>query len=599
MGVIINEIKDEYTILLHKVNEEVIGEIPMTFLVSMSNSLNEIGKVEFEINKTYINQINKTKTEYKLYGEFKSERIISLDGYKYVIKSVGEDEKFGIKTITAFSKEKKLEKINISVEDLGFYLQDSDEDNGIYNLDDYMYDETGWRFGYIDDTVKYNEFDENLVLDEISYDASTSDLSLNAEYDINTKNLKLNINNKIPKMRWQESVDTSWLDFLKKNISTQFNCYVHFDTKNQLVDLYDMSTFGENIGIGLSYDNYIKTLEKETNTSDIVTELKLVGNEEECIVTDATVTGEDKIENYSYFMENGEMSNTLISALNKYYEMTEIRSVEWKRLRDEKLTNQSELINKKNTEKTLIEEIKALEIRIRFYEGKVGTDEDLTGTFTELLADAMSEINKKKDEEKTTSARIRELEINIENIESQMLILNELCKKKTAKDENDTLIFTQDLLDELKKFKFSESYIDDSFYDANELIASGTNKLNIICRPTKSWTIGVEDFTSRLISNKFRKQWNGKLGLGDVIYLYNNLNDSEEFIYLVGYNKNFRNKSLDLTLSDKKESEDVVRFINDCLKDAKSNNKLIKRSARLWNKQRYNTMNLEKGEVIK
>lgn len=563
MGVIINEIKDKYTILLHKVNEEVIGEILMNSMISMSNSLNEIGKVEFEINKIHMNQINKTKIKYKLYEEFKSERIISLDGYMYVIKSVKENEKLGIKTITAFSKEKKLEKINISVEDLGFYLQESDEDNGIYNLDEYMYDETGWRFGHIDDSVKYN------------------------------------VDNKTPKMRWQESVDTSWLDFLKKNISTQFNCYVHFNTKNQLVNLYDMSTFGENIGIGLSYDNYIKSLEKETDSSDIVTELKLVGNEEECIVTDATVTGEDKIENYSYFMENGEMSNTLISALNKYYEMTEIRSVEWKRLRDEKLNNQSEMINKKNTEKTLIEEIKALEIRIKFYESKVGTDEDLTGTFAELLADSIIEINKKKDEEKTTSSRIRELEVNIENIESQMLILNELCKKKTAKDENNALIFTQDLLDELKKFKFSESYIEDSFYDANELIASGTNKLNIICRPTKSWTIGVEDFTSRLISNNFRKQWNGELGLGDVIYLYNSLNDSEEFIYLVGYNKNFRTKSLDLTLSDKKESEDVVRFINDCLKDAKSNNKLIKRSARLWNKQRYNTMNLEKGEVIK
>ena len=35
MGVIINEIKDKYEILLHKVNEETIGSIPMDFLINI------------------------------------------------------------------------------------------------------------------------------------------------------------------------------------------------------------------------------------------------------------------------------------------------------------------------------------------------------------------------------------------------------------------------------------------------------------------------------------------------------------------------------------------------------------------------------------
>ena len=537
--------------------------------------------------------------EYPLYNEIKNERMISLDGYMYVIKEIKEDKKNKSKSVTAYSKEKKLEKNNISVESIGFCLQSSDEENDIYSLDTYMYDETGWRFGHIDESVKYNNFSENLLVDEISYDIESGELSLDGDYDLSEGNLELNVHNETPKMRWQESVDTSWLDFLKKNIATQFTCYVHFDNKNQLVNLYSMESFGENLNLALSYDNYIKSLEKESSSSDIVTILKLVGNEDECIVSEETVTGEDTIENYSYFIENKEMSSNLIAALNKYYEMVEERNIQWKTLRNNKLTYQIELTNKKNEEKTLIEEIKALEIKIDFYEGKIGTDEDLTGTFTELLSDAMLEINNKKSEEKLVYSKIRELELAIEFTTNQMTILNELCKKKTATDENDNLIFNTTLLDELKKFKFSESYIDDSFYDANELIESGTNKLNIISRPTKSWTIGVEDFTSRLTSNGFRKHWNGQLGLGDVICLYDNIDDTEELIYMVGYNKNYRSKSLDLTLSNKKESEDVIRYINDYLKLTKSNSKLMKRNARLLNAQKNNTINLEKGEVIK
>lgn len=568
MGVIINEIKDKYDILLHKVNEEDIGAIPMSFLISVSNSLNEIGKIELEVNKYYINQINKSKTKYLLYDEIKNERMISLNGYMYVIKDIKEDTKNDIKSVTAYSKEKKLEKVNISVEDLGFYLQDSDEDNDIYSLDDYMYEETGWRFGHIDDSVKYN--DPSDEVDGV----------------------------KSPKMRWQESVDTSWLDYLKKNITTQFTCYVYFDTKNQLVNLYDMSTFGENLNICLSYDNYIKSLEKSTSSSDIVTKLILVGNEDECIVSDATVTGENYIENYSYFIENKEMSQELINALDKYYKIVEVRQAQWKSLRDKKIEYQSELIDKKTVEKTLIEDMKMLEVNIKFYEGKIGTDEDITGTFTELLDEAIKEYNLKKETEKTTYAKIRELEMLIESTNKQMEELNVLCKKKTATDSNGNVIFNTNLLDELKKFIYSETFADDSFYVAEEIIDAGKNKLNILCKPTKTWDIDVEDFTRKLVDNGFRKQWKGILGLGDVICLLDTNTHIETLIFLVGYTKDFKSKSLTLTLSNKKESEEVVRYINDLLKIYKENNKMLVKNRRLLIAQKNNRINISRDEVL-
>ncbi|MDU6996598.1 MAG: hypothetical protein E6356_17215 [Terrisporobacter othiniensis] len=598
MGVIINEIKDSYRILLHKVNEEPIGELLFSTLISIKNSMNEVGQIELTVNKYYISQIGKVKKKYLPYDDIKNERMISLDGAFYVIKDIKEDTKNDVKTITAYSKEKKLEKISISIEDLGFYLQGSDEENNIYSLDDYMYEETGWRFGHIDDIVKYNEFSEHLLIDEISYEESLGSLSVDGSYDSTAGNLQLNVQNKTPKMRWQESVNTSWLDYLSKTISTQFDCYVHFDNKNQLVDLYDMSSFGENLNLALSYDNYIKSLEKSSSSSDLVTKLVLIGNEEECVIEDYTVTGTNYIEDYSYYINNEEMSQKLINALNKYNEMTSQRSVTWKTLRENKIQLESDLTNKKNEELNKLSMIKVLKENYSFYSGKMGTDEDVNGTYTQLAAETADQIQTYENQSKDLYNAIQDLELQIDLVEKSIANINILCQKKTSTDENGDLIFGTDdrLLNELKKFISSETFSDDSYYDAEEMIMSGEKKLDILSKPTRTWDIDVEDFTRRLVSNNFRQQWRGVLGLGDIIYLLNR-DGSEEFIYFVGYEKNYRSKSLSLTLSDKKESEEVVRYMNDWLKTFKANDKLLKRNGRILNIVKSNRINIKRSEV--
>ena len=598
MGVIINEIKDSYRILLHKVNEDPICELLFSTLDSVKNSLNEVGEIQLTVNKYYISQIGKIKKRYPYYDFIKNERMISLDGAFYVIKDIKEDTKNDTKTITAYSKEKKLEKISISIEDLGFYLQGSDEANNIYSLDDYMYDETGWRFGHIDDVVKYNEFSEHLLIDEISYDENVGSLSVDGSYDSNEGDLQLNVQNKTPKMRWQESINTSWLDYLSKTIPTQFDCYVHFDNKNQLVNLYDMNSFGENLNLALSYDNYIKSLEKSTSSSDLVTKLVLIGNEEECVIEDYTVTGTNYIENYSYYMNNEEMSQELINALNKYNEMTEQRRVTWKTLRENKIQLETELTNKKYEEKNKIEMIKKLKENYNFYISKAGTDEDVTGNYNQLAAAEADKIQKYENESKDLYTAIQDLELQIDLTEKSIANINILCQKKTATDENGNVIFGTDdkLLNELKKFISSETFSDDSYYDAEEMIMSGEKKLDILSKPTRTWDIDVEDFTRRLVSNNFRQQWKGVLGLGDVIYLLNK-DGSEEFIYFVGYEKDYKSKSLSLTLSDKKESEEVVRYINDWLKTVKANDRLLNRNRRIFNTVKGNRINITKSEV--
>ena len=192
-NVTVNEIKNTYTVKLHKANETPISEIPFSFVNNLKHDLCDIETITLTVNKYYISDLHKERVEYLLYDEFINERMISLDGKLFVIKSISENDKTKVKEITAYGKQKKLEKNYISVSDIGFYIIDKDEGNDIYSLDEYMYEQTGWRFGHVDDLVRYRDKEKT-----------------------------------IPRMRWQEDVETDWYDYLNNTLSKQFNCITVF-----------------------------------------------------------------------------------------------------------------------------------------------------------------------------------------------------------------------------------------------------------------------------------------------------------------------------------------------------------------------------------
>ena len=71
-----------------------------------------------------------------------------------------------------------------------------------------------------------------------------------------------------------------------------------------------------------------------------------------------------------------------------------------------------------------------------------------------------------------------------------------------------------------KEFTYNDTYSEDSFIDANEILRTGRHLLESKCKPTVEYSIDVNDFTSRIISNKTKGEWQGELSLGDLIVLY-------------------------------------------------------------------------------
>ena len=550
----IKKLNNNFDITLCKVNREVIGNIPVEWMDSISRSINDIDEVEFTIPSHIMDRLTFKRIKNPLYDMVKDERLICLNDEEYFV--IKEDEysfSTNQKTIKAYSLEYKLSKIDIKVEDVGFYLIGSEEDNDIYSLSDYMKQETGWSIGYVDDSIRYYTDSEGIQHETL---------------------------------RWQESVNKRWYDFLTQDIAEGFGCVCVFDTKNKLVNLYDVKTIGEEIQIYLSNDNYIKDLKRTYSSSDIVTRLFLEGSEEMDIIG-ATVTGYPYIENFSYFIENEEMSKELINALDIYSKRVAEHNITWKQLVSEKTSKSTILRDKQYTLYGIYEEIRALNSMVKVYESK--NDE-------ENKAICISKITELNDKKVILENEIKTLEDEIIALQSSINEINILCKKETATDYDGYLIFNEILLNELKEFVYCDTYSNDSFLNVEDLIEAGERELSLKCKPTENYNLGIVDFTKRIIDDKFRKHWNGTLSLGNIIILYDEELDKEVILFFTGYTlRPNDNEGLELTISNKKIREDNTRTIADYLQDAKRSYQMVNSKMYLLNKQKYNRMNLERG----
>ena len=541
----LKELENIHELTLNKMDGTVLAVIDIRDLNSISKSITDVDKIDLTIPK-YVMSNDFKKVLNPLYMLVRHERLITVNGKEvYIIRSIN-NVSGNYKNITAESREVILKKIDLKFEDIGLMLNSSEEENGIYSLNDYMYEETGWRFGHIDTKVEFQE------------DGTTS------------------------KMRWQESIEGYWYEYLTNTVAEQFECIVIFDTYNKLVNLYDIDSFGGGIKICLSNDNYVRSLEQQTSSSDIVTRLRLVGNEG-ITINDTNPSNVDYLENYSYFIENQEMSNELINALDKFNEVVNIRAVEWNRLIDFKNEKSKVLLDKKMDMLELISNIKYYESLKVAYEASNDIDN---------MALAMSELTKLRDKEVLFDIDITSLEDEIELLNNSINEIIVLCQKPTATDMDGNPIFNEVLLNELKDFTYTDTFSDDSYLDINDLVSVGRRILEIKCKPTSTWDIDVVDFTSRIIDNNFRQHFNGILQLGDIIILEDS-DGNEEFVFLVGYSKDFKSSDMSLVLSNKKVDRNDLLRISDLFTDAKKTAKLLNSKRYLFVKQEKNRINLD------
>ena len=543
--------KDSYTLILCKMNGQRMGMIPYSSVDSIKRGINSVSELTFSVHKYY----GEENLRNPLYDELKTERFIELDEDEcYVIKNISEVNE-RLKSVTAYSREKKLFKNMAEFEDITLTLKTPYTDiEGCFSLDELLYDATGWRVGYVSDKVLYRS--NETVIDNIT--GETEATLTNEE-----------------KLRYQESVSTNWYDYINTDIAEQFECYPVFDSYNKVVNLYSDDELGEDPQLMLSYDNYLKEIELSDDTEDIVTKLVLSGNDD-LTISEVNPSGETFVEDFSYFIGSREMSDALISALELYYVMVKKRAIEWNRLRNEKAEKQSQLTAKKNELLIIYSTIKSLEFTM-----KQSNDEAFNAKTQERLVELNDKRVLLEKEANELDENIKLLDVSIENI-------NKLCKKKYATNDNGVLIFTESLLNELKEFIYQDTYSNDAITDGLTLMRIGKRKVSQSCYPTKTWTISSVNFIERLIDNGFRQHWNGELGLGDMIVLKGD--EFIEVIYVIGYTQNFKDKTIELELSNKKQENEFSLSIGERLTQGKEAYRIAKKSRstiNMVNKNRY------------
>ena len=547
----IRGVKDSYTLILCKMNGERMGMIPYSSVDSIKRGINSVSELTFSVHKYY----GEENLRNPLYDELKTERFIELDNDEcYVIKNISEVNE-RLKSVTAYSREKKLFKNTAEFEDITLTLKNPYTDiEGCFSLDELLYDATGWRVGYVSQKVLYKS--NETVIDNIT-----------GETEVTLTNEE--------KLRYQESVSTNWYDYINTDIAEQFECYPVFDSYNKIVNLYSDDELGEDPQLMLSYDNYLKEIELSDDTEDIVTKLVLSGNDD-LTISEVNPSGETFVEDFSYFIESREMSDALISALELYYVMVKKRAIEWNRLRGEKAEKQSQLTTKKNELLIIYSTIKSLEFAM-----KQSNDEAFNAKTQERLVGL-------NDKRVLLEKEINELDDYINNLDVSIENINKLCKKKYATNDNGILIFTESLLNELKEFIYQDTYSNDAITDGLTLMRIGKRKVSQSCYPTKTWTISSVNFIERLIDNGFRQHWNGELGLGDMIVLKGD--EFIEIIYVIGYTQNFKDKTIELELSNKKQENEFSLSIGERLTQGKEAYRIAKKSRstiNMVNKNRY------------
>lgn len=550
MKINIKSIGQIESLVLCKVSRQPIMELPTSTIVSIERTIDEVDKLTLKINKYIISQDGRKKINNLAYDEIKPKRYLLLNDDEYfIIEEIKVNKLSGSLEVTAMSGEQILIRRPIDMEDFGVQILDDDIEQDIYSLNSLL-KEVGWSLNYVDPLIAYNE-------------------------------------DQSPRMRWQESVNTNYMEFIKKDLAEQFNFLPIFDSVNRKIDLLNLDTIGEEIKICLSKDNYVKSKTKTNNSEELITLLKLKGNEE-LDIGRYIIGGYDFLMDFSYFKETKEMSDELISALNKYDEMIEVRTLTWQQLTEEKVTKETELALNRTNWQMSISQIECYKRLIEQYALKEFVVEE---------NETRVKLSQEMDNELTLRLKIEDLLNEIQLLDESIDNINLLCKFETCTDENGNLIFNEGLLMELQEFIFVDVYSNDSFVNANDLIEKGKSLLEEKSRPTIEVEIDSVNFLNRLIDNGYRLKWNGVLQFGDIVVLIDEDTEEEEYFYFLGFSIDYSNNTLNLKISNKKSSRENTKTINQYLKEMKKTKELLMNNRYLFNKTKQNRLNINKDDV--
>jgi len=258
-------------IYLCKPNKEIISIINESYNIVYSKKLGSLNELVFRIPNTIE----------KFHTMAMNDNATMIRG-RYLLKlRLGNYEEYFIVSTVSKTFDISEEFLEVKAFSLGYELNDkiirglevtSKTATELLNL---LLVDTIWNIGYID-----------------------------SEFDLKMRGL---------------NVSSSTVLELVFQVAETFNALVVWDSLKREINFFRPDTVGEDKGFSIKYGKYLESLNQEDNSEEVITRLKVYG-EEDLTIRSVNPTGTTYIEDFSYFLapykEERDYSETAISSLN-------------------------------------------------------------------------------------------------------------------------------------------------------------------------------------------------------------------------------------------------------------------------------------------
>lgn len=349
------------------------------------------------------------------------------------------------------------------------------------------------------------------------------------------------------KYRSFEKGTQKWLKFLRENVESAYDVIFDFDTYNRELYCYATEEVGKNTGIKLTYQNYLEEMQIQPDYDNVVS--KLWVSSEKCKISDVNPTGTDYIYDFSYFENNGLLTEECCEALQRYRQVVSTSE-----------NNLAELRANRNT---------AVKRRIRL-ETELHEKEIQYSDVSNVLAVYIKENNQNKvaeygkykaDFEKEITQLIYMISEQKDYIESLDREIDTYLKKvslETCYDENGQ-IFNEELLTELQLNTIEKELKDESFLVAQDLYDYALEQLNNWNGVQLQLDLNINGLKERMVVPK-DMSWNEIIKVGNFFTVI----DFEEPQRIVGVKYSPKEDTIkDIELSNTLERVDSYSKLND------------------------------------
>lgn len=375
-------------------------------------------------------------------------------------------------------------------------------------------------------------------------------------------------------------LDISQSDLLSlmNTLAETYDAIIIWDTKNKTVNFYKDENLGQDKGLSIEYGKYLKAIDEEPDFDNVVTQLYIYG-QNGLTINRVNPSGTDFITDFSYYMfpferdingnvirHSNYMTDGLCNAILDYNALLETKTGEFDSLLSQKTTLQETLTTKQNELKVLQDDLAVIEDNLAIA--------NANGDDTTLIVQ-----NKTAKEQEITSkqSEINQVNVDITNVDNQIAIL----QSEIAIENN----FTSEQIVERNSYVKEQIWMDNNYFDDNELYTEGKKQLQKMSQPLIKYSIDIVDFLKNVRS---QRDWN-KLVKGDIITVrYPNF-DIDIKAKIININHNEDNNSINITIANDKDIKNGFLSIKDLLQKGVSASTTVDMSKFKWNQSETNS----------